>query len=185
MANLLIKDGADATKYLKSTGAGSDVDPYILERYVSSVTQGISVPVVLTVTNGAYTIGDVVGGLITFANAVRVSGGKSIVNSVKLSGVNALAYNLFFFNADLATPAADNAAFTTVVADNPKFLGHVPIVAGDYKAAASAFNYATVKNVGLQVQASATTIYAYLVAIAVTSPGTTRLDLTVDFNYLD
>jgi len=138
----------------------------------------------LTVTNGAYTIGDVVGGLITFTSAVRETGGVALVRSIKLAGVAAIPYNLWFLTADIATPAADNAAFTIVVADEPKVLGVVPITATDYIVAGpSAFYVATVRNIGLQVQAAttATSIYAYLVATAVTSPGTTTIYLTVDF----
>ena len=146
-----------------------------------------SIKVTLTVTNGAYSISDVVGGLITFGNAVRVSGGKSVINSVKLAGVSALAYELWLLNADIATPAEDNAAFTIVVADEPKVLGIIPIAATDYYAAQSAFNVANPRQVGLQVQAApgTTTIYAYLKATATTTPGTTTLYLTVDFEYLD
>lgn len=183
MANLLVKDGADVTKYISAGGAGSDADPFVLVR--SAPTRGKNVPVVLTVTNGVYSIGDVVGGLLTFANAVRVSGGKSKIVSVTLGGVAALGYNLWFLNADINTPALDNAVFTLVVADMVKSLGVVPIVAADYKPAASAFNVGTIKNVGLQVTAVATTLYAYLVATEVTSPGTTRLDLNVGFEYMD
>jgi hypothetical protein len=148
---------------------------------------GISVPVVLTVTNGAYSIGDVVGGLITLGGAVSGNGKRSIINSLKLGGVVAIAYELWFMNADITTPAADNAAFTLVVGDMVKQLGVVPISTGDYCAAASAFNQATLRGVGLEVQAGAatTSLYAYLKATAVTSPGTTRLDLIVDFEFID
>jgi hypothetical protein len=146
--------------------------------YISSIRN------TLTVTNGAYTIGDVVGGLITFSGAVRQNGAYALISSVKLSGVAAIAYNLFFLNADLATPAADNAAFAWAAADTAKYLGHVQIAATDYLADQTAgFNSATVRNVCLTVKAAATTqsIYAYLVATAVTSPGTTTIYLTVDF----
>jgi hypothetical protein len=142
-----------------------------------------SVQVTLTVTNGAYTIGDAVGGLITFPYAVPEKGGSALVASIKLAAVVAIPYNLWFMNADLATPAADNAAFTLVVADEPKVLGVVPIAAADYYAGPAAFNVATVRQVGLGVMAAPTTqsIYAYLVATAVTSPGTTAAYITVDF----
>jgi hypothetical protein len=142
-----------------------------------------SIQKTLTVTNGAYTALDVAGGLITFSNAVREKGGVALVHSIKLAGVVAIPYYLWFLNHDITTSAADNAAFTIVVADEPYVLGIVPILATDYVAAQSAFNVATIRNVGLQIQAAATTqdIYAYLVAPAVTSPGTNTIYLTVDF----
>lgn len=148
---------------------------------------GKNVTATLTVTNGAYSIADVVGGLITFANATRVNGGHSIINSVELSGVVAIPYELWFFNADIATPAADNAVFALAAADGLKFLGAIPITAGDYMVAQTAFNNATVRACGLQVKSGAaiTSIYAYLKATAVTSPGTTTIYMTVDFEYID
>ena len=183
MANFIVVDGAGTTKYVAGTGAGTNVDPFIPQH--QRVSWGNVVPLVLTVSNGVYSINDVVGGLLTFPNAVRVAGGKSQVVSCVLNGVAALAYNLFFLNADLATPVIDNGIFTNVVADMPKMLGNLSIAAADYKPAAAGFNMAAVKNVRLMVQATVTTIYAYLVAVAVTSPGTTRLDLSVGFEYMD
>ena len=146
-------------------------------RYINSIQA------TLTVVDQAYTIGDAAGGLITFSNAVRENGGYALIQSVKFAAVAALAYDLFFMNADLATPAADNAAFTVVVADQPKMLGSIPIAAADYKKGPAAFNVATIRNVGLIVKAAATTksIYAYLVANAVTQPGSIVHYLTVDF----
>lgn len=146
----------------------------------------ISVKKQLTVTNGAYTAKDVAGGLITFTNIKQLAGGRNlIVESVKLSGVVANPYSLVFLDADLATPAvADNGTFTTAAADGAKFLGTVPITAADYIAAASSFNLATVRSAGLLLCLNSSTtddLYAYLVAEATTSPGTTRLDLMVDF----
>jgi hypothetical protein len=148
---------------------------------------GFSIPVTLTVTNGAYTIGDVVGGLITLPNMVSAVGKHAIVRSITLAGVVAIAYELWFLSADIATPAADNATFTLVAADEALMRGNVPILAADYMAAANAFNVATVRNVGLVVQAgaAATSIYAYLKATAITSPGTTTLYLRVSGEYLD
>lgn len=148
----------------------------------------ISLPVTLTVTNGAYTIGDVVGGIITFTAAVSAVNKRSLVRSVTLCGTpSAIPYNLMFFTAALATPPADNAAFTLAAADFPKFLGGVPIAAGDYVSEVGGKYLATVRNAGLQVQAGAVAanIYAYLVATATTSPGATSLYIKVDFEYLD
>lgn len=142
-----------------------------------------SIQATITVTDAAYTIGDSAGGLITFSNAVREKGGCALISSIKFAAVAALAYDIFFMNANLATPAVDNAAFTVVVADQPKMLGVIPIAASDYKKGPAAFNVATIRNVCLAVKAAATTqdIYAYLVVNAVTQPGSVVHYLTVDF----
>ena len=145
-----------------------------------------SVQATVTVNNGAYGIGDVAGGLITFASAVRENGGAAMVRSIKLAGVVNIAYDLWFMNANLVTPRLNNETFNIVVADEPKYLGHVQIAAGNYVKAESAFYVATVADVGLMVQAAAATrsIYAYMVCTAITAPGTTVLYLTVDFDSL-
>lgn len=145
-----------------------------------------SVLATLTVNDGAYTAYDVAGGLITFANAVNENGGAAMVRSVKLAGVVNIAYDLWFMNADLVTPRLNNESFNIVVADEPKYLGHVQIAAGNWVKAESAFYVATVADVGLMVQAAAgtTSIYAYLVTLAATAPGTTTMYLTVDFEPL-
>lgn len=138
----------------------------------------------LTVTNGVYTIGDVVGGLITFPVSGMVGRQcELLIPSLELAGVVAIPYELWFLNANLATPAADNAAFTLVAADLPKLLGSVPITAADYKAGPAAFNLATVRNICLDMQTAALNgnLYAYLVATAVTSPGTTTIYVTLNF----
>jgi len=171
-------------------GTDADYQPLITGptgRLWTSGAGGESITATLTVTNGAYSIADVVGGLITLAGATRLNGGHSIINSIKLSGVSAIPYQLWFFSQDIATPAADNAAFALAAADGLIFLGSVIIAAGDYLAAQTAFNNACLKGVGLQVKSGAatTSIYAYLVATAVTSPGTTTLYLTVDLEYID
>lgn len=142
-----------------------------------------SIQVTLTVTNGAYTVGDVVGGLITLPYATRRTGAPSFLHSLKLAGVEPIPYELWFLNVDLVTPAADNAAMTLVAADLPKVLGIVPITALDYCKAASAFYVACIRGVGLQVMPALGTqvIYAYMKATAVTSPGTTTIYLTADF----
>jgi hypothetical protein len=155
---------------------------------IGSVTAkgtGFSIPVTLTVTNGAYSINDVVGGLITFAGAASAAGKRSVIHTVTLAGVAALAYELWFFASDIATPAADNAVFTLVAADVAMCKGVIPIATTDYKAPASAFNVATLTACAFEFSCTATTLYAYLKATAVTSPGTTTLTLTIEGEFID
>ena len=154
---------------------------------VSVKGTGFSIANTLTVTNGAYSISDVVGGLITLANAVSANGKSAIINTITLGGVAAIPYELWFLNADIATPRTDNGVFDIVAADEDKILGVVPIAAIDYNSAQSAFNFATIRGIGLQVKAgaSATSIYAYLKATATTSPATTTLYLKVSGEWID
>jgi len=146
---------------------------------------GFSISVPLTVTNGAYSIGDVVGGLITLPAVVSAAGKRGVIYNVTLAGVSALAYHLWLMTADLAAgTVADNAAFALAAGDMPKVVGIVAITATDYAAAQSAFNVASVLK-PREFSCVATTLYAYLVADATTTPGTTALTLTVSGEWID
>lgn len=148
---------------------------------------GFSIPVTLTVTNGAYTDKDVVGGLITLPGMFSAINKHSRITSVTLGGVVPIDYHLWFLTADIATPAADNAAFTLVAADLALVKGVVDLWSNVWRKAASAFYVATKDNVGIDVVAGAvdTSGRAYLVTDAATSPGTTTLQLVVSGEYID
>jgi hypothetical protein len=134
----------------------------------------------LTVTNGAYTAKDVAGGLITFQPKDQGCT-RFLIPSVKLAGVAAIPYTLVILSADIATPALDNAPFALVAADGLLYKGHIPIAASDYIAdSTGGFNLATVRSNPLEIDVPAGKFYGYLVAEAVTSPGTTTIYLTLD-----
>jgi hypothetical protein len=195
LADVVVLAGAAGSTSAKLRRLTTDLDALLTELKVKAdpteaqLTAGLatSITATLTVTNGAYTIADVAGGLITFANAVSANGKSAILDSLKLSGVVAIPYEVWFFSADIATPRLDNAIFGLAAADGLIYLGMVPITAGDYAAAQTAFNNAAIRNIGLQMKAGAGTrnIYAYMKATAVTSPGTTTLYLTADFIQVD
>ena len=197
MSNLLVKDGGASSKYIKGTGAGSDADPFIAEHLLSTGTNlvgainmrrtAFSFAKTLTTVNGATTAKDVVGGLITITGAARANAGMGVIKTVVLGGVSALVYDLWFLNADIATPALDGAAFTIVAADEAKVVGVMNIAAAKYFAPQSAFNVATVNDVNIYYKtgASTTSLYAYMVADATTTPATTTLYLNIAGEFLD
>jgi hypothetical protein len=147
---------------------------------------GFEISVPLTVTNGAYSIGDVVGGLITLPGAVSAAGKHGYILGVTLAGVAALAYHLWFVNADLAAgTVADNAPFAPAAGDLAKVQGIYPIAVADYAAPQSAFNVTSPDAKLIAFSCVGTTLYAYLVADATTTPGTTTLILTVKGEWVD
>ena len=148
---------------------------------------GFSIPVTLTVTNGAYTADDVVGGLITLPAMVSAVGKHAMIYSVSLAGVTAIGCELWFLSADIATPAADNAPFTLVVADELLVRAVLPISTSDWHTAASSFAVAQKSQVGIEVEAgaAATSLYAYLVHTSTTSPGTTTMYLRITGEMVD
>jgi len=80
--------------------------------------EGINVSVSPTVTAGAYSAGDVVGGLLTFANASRVAGEGGVIKNIMIiddAGQDA-EMELWLFEATVSG-IADNAAFAPPEAD--------------------------------------------------------------------
>lgn len=92
---------------------------------------GITISQTPTITAGAYSAGDNVGGLLTFANAARQSGGGGIVKGVSIvddAGQNA-QLELWLFNQTF-TQGADNAAWSALEADLENFIGVISTASG-------------------------------------------------------
>ncbi len=148
---------------------------------------GIVVAQTPTVTAGAYSAGDAVGGKLTFANAVRASGGSARVVSVVIADKNKqnVELELWLFNQDF-TPTADNAAFAVSSSDLLNCVGVVRINTSDY-ASASANGVATVPVGDLLVEASGgSTLYGQLKCVgAPTYASTSDIGVKVGFEYRD
>jgi hypothetical protein len=109
-------------------------------------TRTVTVKQTPTVTAGGYTSGDAVGGLLTFANAVRADGSagssadansgeiRTVVIHDKAVGNTSTTYELWLFNATF-TADADNDAFTISDADSLLCVGVIPVT--DVRASAS------------------------------------------------
>ena len=100
------------------------------------VCHGISISQTPTVTVGAYSAGDVVGGLLTFALAARLPGYGVIVKDVIIlddAGQDA-ELELWLFNATF-TAIADNGAWDPSQADLRKLVGIISTSDGAWFAA--------------------------------------------------
>ena len=77
-----------------------------------------------TVTAGAYSAGDAVGGLLTFANAARTSGGGGVTMGVIIIDDNGqdVKIELWLFNQTF-TAMSDNAAWAPSEADLENLIG--------------------------------------------------------------
>jgi hypothetical protein len=184
MANLKVLDADSATKFLAETGTGTDIDPF---RPIVGPGD-FSVQVDFTVDAGAYSIGDALAAMGTFAGMASAAGKHGIINSITLApndAMPAIAFNLWLLNADLVTPIAKNAAFVIVAADAPKILGIIPVTAADYVPSQTSWNVATLRGVGLEYATVATSVYAYLVCTAVTAPVATHVYLTIAGEWRD
>lgn len=151
----------------------------------------IPITVAQTVTaSSAYTSGNAVGGLITLANAVRVSGSlgasgtSGLIQDVAVNMKSAQTgqIDLFFFKANPSgSTCTDKTAFVLATADFDKVIGVAHIVdwtAGNVASVGQLSNYA--KFFGLS---SATSLYACAVTRSTpTFTATSDLSLTVTVN---
>lgn len=85
----------------------------------------------LTITAGAYSAGDVVGGLLSLA-VQSAGGGGTIRRVVLVDDDNEKAALTLYFFTDAPTEIADNAPFAPVIADLKKLISTLDIAATDY-----------------------------------------------------
>lgn len=99
-------------------------------------TNGDTISQTPTVTAGAYSANDAVGGLLTFANAALVSGGGGVVKNLLIlddAGQDA-ELELWLFK-ETFTAMSDNAAWAPSEADMRKLVGIVTTANGAWFAA--------------------------------------------------
>jgi ethanolamine utilization microcompartment shell protein EutS len=128
-------------------------------------------------TTPAYTSGDAVGGKQTLTSAMRVSGGKSILQTLTVidKADQKQPLTVLFFDSDpTAATITDNAGFVFST-DISKFVGKVNVLAADYETVNS-IALATISNIGLLLKASGS---ANLFAAVVTT-GTPQFSATSD-----
>jgi hypothetical protein len=126
-----------------------------------------------TITAGAYSANDVIGGLQEID--INASSGGTIrrVNLID-DDSEAAAMVLYFFDQQPST-IADNAAFAPTVADLKKLIGTVTVGAGDY-VTVNSNDYAVLNDINLDYAIS-DTIWVYAVVTG-TPTYTATTDLT-------
>ena len=132
-----------------------------------------------TITAGAYSAGDVIGGLLTFFLA-NTRGADGIVRSVRIADRDdeKAAVKLWLF-AEQPITIADNAAFAPTDNDISKCIGVLAFAAADYTTAATGWNAFVAKHEqGIDFTDTNGTLWGYLVADATPTYGTTT-DLTI------
>jgi hypothetical protein len=153
---------------------------------VADATVNITVSVTLTV-GATYATGDFVGTSttpISFANAVRTSGGSATLRAVTISdpaASTAAALELWLFNATVAPPA-DSAAWALSDADGLKCVGVVPIPT-TAQFLSSATGVMHVSPLGVQYHCAATTLFGALVTRgSPTYTGTLQVMLEIEYD---
>lgn len=131
-----------------------------------------------TISTTAYASGDAVGGLLTFSNAARSSGGSIRLESIQVVD-KAQQYAelvLVLFDRSI-TPPTDNAAFDPTDAELSNVIGVVPIGGGFYSGF-SDNGVASVTGLGLAAKLNGTDLFGVLVAASAPTYASTS-DLVV------
>jgi hypothetical protein len=154
------------------------------ENHLGEVAANPAFPVTVTpaIAAAAFAAGDIVGGKLTLANAVRVAGGKGAWTSLSLldKAKQNAALQIILFKADLAGAYDDNDAEAISAADLLNFLHVVEIEAGDYVDLANG----SLISLGFDLPvaaASGTSLYALVVAVDAPTYTENALQLTFGF----
>jgi hypothetical protein len=124
--------------------------------------KAVRLSVTPTISTGIYAAKDAIGGLMTFSNAVRASGGSGVVMAVQVTDKDQelRAMDLFLFDRSI-TATTDNAIFAPSDTEMTQCVGVIPI--GAY-ADTSTNAVAYANNVGLAFVANGTDLFGQLVA---------------------
>ncbi len=115
-----------------------------------------------------YQTGDVIGGTNTISNAVLDNESSSVLDSlVVLDAANQKsAIDLVFFDAaPVASYGADNSTYALNDSDLSKLIGRITVGGSDYVSSSTTNAEATLRNLGLVLQAAVgkTTLYCVVV----------------------
>jgi len=202
MANLHVLDGAAASKYMKTGGAGTDVDPHIPvhgidqatananEVVVKSITAGEThigevgssgalITVTLSLDTNIYASGDVLADTQEVAGAVRTAAGTGWIDSIALIDIDdqKAALDLIFFNASTAL-GTENAAPDMVDANGLYYLGTVSFLAADY-VDLGAFSVACRTGLAMRIKGVAAGTSIYVAAISRGTPTHSATGITL------
>lgn len=123
-----------------------------------------------TFTAGAYSSGDVLFITTTVSDAVRTNGGRAILQSITVLDKDdqGIAFDLYLFRSNVSLGTL-NEAPSISDADALECLGHVAVASGDYKDVGGA-KVATVKNIGLLLEADSGSKSLYVAAVTGGTP---------------
>jgi hypothetical protein len=141
----------------------------------------------LAVDTAAYQAGDCVGGKLTLTNAMRVSGGTGVLQSLFLmdrSGTQKPALEILIFNADpTSSTLTDNSAVSLHADDISKVIRRLSIAATDWVLVAG--NYIADLSPGGRILAASGSANLYATIVAVGAPDfVATTDLIVRFGIM-
>lgn len=126
-----------------------------------------------TVTAGAYTANWVLGGKMTFANALRAPSLSGVLKSIHVntkSGAALGTVSFYLFKADpSASTVADGAAISVHANDFDKLIGIYALGA----VAGVGAKIALLDNIGKAIEAASTSLYGVMTVSGTPTPGST------------
>lgn len=143
------------------------------------------IDVTLTLDTLIYAAGDVHSDVVAVPNAVRDNGGKAILNSLTVHDEDdqaAAGLDLVFFGANVSL-GAKNAIPAISDVDARQILGIVSLVAGDFKDLGGV-KVASLRNVGLLVEAGAASKDIYVQTITQGTPTQTANGMRLRLGFL-
>lgn len=135
-----------------------------------------------TITAGAYSANDAVGGMMTLTSAGLGGQSSGIINSITIIDLakQSLGIDIFIFDRSF-TPTADNAAFDPSDGDMANCIGVISVSASDYYPwADGSVACKTNVNIPYVIPSDGTTIYAQAVTRGTPTYAATT-DLTFKF----
>lgn len=180
-----IADILTGTASSTASGASSSSNPGLIGN-VGGFT-ALSKKLLTTTPNSAYSAGNSIGGLITFANAVR-SPGTGIIESVHLFDLdhNAVAMDLLILDQAPSVTPADKVTWLVTNIDAQKVIGRIAISSSDW-VTYNNVSFVTEKGLGITVKATAaagTNLYGILLCNASTPTFTGVSNVGVDLGIL-
>lgn len=147
----------------------------------------LSKKLLTTTPNNAYSAGNSIGGLITFANAVRTPG-TGIIESVHLFDLdhNAVALDLLILDQAPSVNPVDHTTWSVTNIDAQKVIGRIAIGGSDW-VTYNNVSFVTEKGLGITVKATAaagTNLYGILLCNASTPTFTGVTNVGLDLGIL-
>jgi hypothetical protein len=135
-----------------------------------------TVDITPTITAGAYSAGDVIGGLLAF-DVYSAGGGGTIRRVLMIDADDEKAAGRLYLFSAAPTTIADNAPFAPSAADLRKLIDVITIAGNEY-ATVNSRAYVVKRDLGIDYASADGRVYAYWVCDSAVTYGTTG-DLTL------
>lgn len=162
----------DGTAVDVKTANPIPVTPAAAEVHLGEVGSPADViAVTLTLDTSAYAAGDVLADTQQVANVMRVNDGHAILQTIHITDEDSQSqpFDLVFFSANIALGTENGAPSISDANASANILAVVPVVAADYSAIGGV-TVATLRNVGVVLEAATGTKDVYMGAVTRGTP---------------